>query len=85
VRTWPLRFSQIRGRNGNNVDAALFKNTRVTEGKNIQFRAEFLNAFNHPGFPAPVLAPTSTTFGQIVASNQSGYPRRLQLTLKYIF
>jgi hypothetical protein len=85
VRTWPLRFSQIRGRNGNNVDAALFKNTRVTEGKNIQFRAEFLNAFNHTGFPAPVLTPTSTTFGQIVASNQAGYPRRLQLTLKYIF
>jgi hypothetical protein len=85
VRTWPLRFSQIRGRNGNNVDAALFKNTRVTEGKNIQFRAEALNAFNHPGFPAPVLIPTSITFGQIVASNQANYPRRLQLTLKYIF
>jgi hypothetical protein len=85
LRTWPLRYSQIRGRNGNNADLALFKNTRVTEGKNIQFRAEFLNAFNHPGFPAPVLTPTSATFGQIVASNQAGYPRRLQLTLKDLF
>jgi hypothetical protein len=85
LRTWPLRFSQIRGRNGNNIDLALIKNTRVAEGKNIQFRAEGLNAFNHPGFPAPVLTPTSSTFGQIVASNQSGYPRRLQLSLKYIF
>jgi hypothetical protein len=85
LRTWPLRFSQIRGRNNNNVDLALIKNTRITEGKNIQFRAEALNAFNHPGFPAPVLTPTSTTFGTVVASNQAGYPRRLQLSIKYIF
>jgi hypothetical protein len=85
LRTFPLRFSQIRGRNTNNVDFALIKNTRITETRNLQFRAEALNAFNHPGFPAPVLTPTSTTFGTVVASNQAGYPRRLQLTLKYIF
>ncbi|HLK62118.1 MAG TPA: TonB-dependent receptor [Bryobacteraceae bacterium] len=85
LRTFPLRFSQIRGRNTNNVDIALIKDTRITEGRNLQFRAEALNAFNHPGFPAPVLTPTSTTFGTIVASNQAGYPRRLQLSLKYIF
>ena len=85
LRSWPLRFSQIRGRNSNNVDLALIKNTRITEGKNLQFRLEALNAFNHPGFPAPVLTPTSTTFGTVVASNQAGYPRRLQMSLKYIF
>ena len=85
LRTWPLRFSQIRGRNGNNMDLALIKNTRVTEGQRIQFRVEALNAFNHAGFPAPQLGPTSATFGRITASNQAGYPRRLQLTLKYIF
>lgn len=85
LRTFPLRFSQIRGRNTNNVDLALIKNTRISEGHEIQFRAEGLNAFNHPGFPAPVLTPTSVTFGQIVASNQAGYPRRLQLSLKYLF
>jgi outer membrane receptor protein involved in Fe transport len=85
LRTWPLRFSQIRGRNANNVDLALTKNTRLKEGKDIQFRAEALNALNHPGFPAPVLMPGSASFGKIVASNQAGYPRRLQLMLKYIF
>jgi hypothetical protein len=85
LRSWPLRFSQIRGRNTNNVDLALIKNTRINEGRNIQFRAEALNAFNHPGFPSPQMGPTSATFGQITASNQAGYPRRLQLTLKYIF
>ena len=85
LRTWPLRFSQIRRQNSNNIDLALIKNTRINEGRNIQFRLEALNAFNHPGFPGPVLTPTSTTFGTVVASNQAGYPRRLQLTLKYIF
>ncbi len=85
IRTWPLRFPQIRGRNTNNFDFALIKNTRITEGRSIQFRAEGLNAFNHPGFPGPVLTPTSATFGRIVASNQAGYPRRLQLTIRYMF
>jgi hypothetical protein len=85
LRTWPLRFSQIRGRNTNNVDLALIKNTRIGEGKEIQFRAEALNAFNHAGFPSPVMTPTSATFGRITAANQAGYPRRLQLSLKYIF
>lgn len=85
LRTWPLRFPQIRGRNGNNIDFALIKNTRITEGRELQFRAEALNAFNHPGFPSPQMTATSATFGRITASNQAGYPRRLQLALKYIF
>jgi hypothetical protein len=85
VRTWPLRFSQIRGRNANNVDLAVIKGTRLTEGTEIQFRTEALNAFNHPGFPAATLTPTSTSFGRIVASNQAGFPRRLQMTLKFVF
>jgi hypothetical protein len=85
VRTWPLRFSQIRNPRQNNMDLALLKDTRITEGRIIQFRAEALNAANHPYFPGPVTTPTSATFGQIIASNQAAYPRRLQLTLKYIF
>jgi hypothetical protein len=85
LRTWPLRFSQIRGRNANNIDLAAIKNTMIVEGKEIQFRAEALNAFNHPNFAAPDLNPTSKTFGQITSSTQAGYPRRLQLSLRFIF
>ena len=85
LRTWPLRFSQLRGRNTDNIDLALIKNTRITEGRDIQFRLEALNAFNHAGFPSPQMGPTSATFGRITAANQAGYPRRLQLSLKYIF
>ena len=91
VRTWPLRFSQIRGPRMNNIDLALIKSTRITEGKNIEFRAEALNAANHPFFPNPNMSvttaqsPLDTGFGQISASTISNYARRLQLTLKYTF
>lgn len=91
VRTWPFRFSTMRGPRQNNVDLALIKNTRISEGKNIEFRAEALNAANHPFFPNPNMTVTTaqsikdTGFGQISASTQSNYARRLQLTLRYTF
>jgi hypothetical protein len=91
LRVWPYRFSQIRGPRGNNCDLAVIKDTRITEGKNLQFRAEALNAFNHPYFPNPLMTVTTaqnakdTGFGQINASTQNNYARRLQLTVKFVF
>ena len=91
VRTWPLRFSTIRGPRQNNVDVAIIKQTRITEGKNIEFRGEILNAANHPFFPNPNMTVTAaqsvkdTGFGQISASTQSNYARRLQLSLRFLF
>jgi hypothetical protein len=91
LRWWPYRFSQIRGPRQNNCDLALIKDTRISEGKNLQFRAEALNAFNHPYFPNPNMTPTTlpnakdSGFGQISASTQSNYARRLQLTIKFTF
>jgi hypothetical protein len=91
VRTWPFRFSTIRGPRWNNVDIALIKQTRITEGKNFEFRAEALNAANHPNFPNPSMSQTTaptikdTGFGQISASTQSNYARRLQLSLRFVF
>ena len=51
----------------------------------MQFKAEFLNALNHPLFPAPNTTPSALTFGLITASTQANYPRRIQLTLKFLF
>ena len=91
VRTWPFRFSKLRGPRQNNIDFALIKDTRVSEGKSIQFRLEALNAANHPFFPNPSLSVTTaqtikdTGFGQINASTQSNYARRLQMALRFIF
>jgi len=85
LRTFPLRFGFIRGDKINNIDVALTKKTKIAEGKEIQFKAEFLNAFNHPFFPAPVLDPTNVAFGSVNPSLQANYPRRIQLTAKFSF
>ena len=52
IRTFPLRFGFIRGDNNNNFDLSVVKNTNLTEGMRLQFRAEFINAFNHVWFPS---------------------------------
>jgi hypothetical protein len=85
IRTFPLRFGFIRADKINNWDLSLIKNTRFTERLNFQFKFEALNAMNHPLFPAPNTTPTVAAFGQVVASNQANYPRRIQLTGKFIF
>ena len=51
----------------------------------LQLRAEFINAFNSPYFPNPVVGAASTTFGQVTASNQENYARRAQLGIKLVF
>jgi len=72
------------------VDLSLIKNTRIRESMQAQFRFEALNALNHPVLSSNSYANvqtsvTSATFGQIVGSNQAGYPRRLQISFKFIF
>jgi hypothetical protein len=85
VRTFPLRFSSLRSHETNNWDMSVIKKTLVREGKYAEFRAEFLNAFNHVLLPAPNTTPTAVAFGTISASNQANYPRRIQMSLKFIF
>jgi hypothetical protein len=67
-----------------NVDLSLQKNFQFTETKRLQFRADFLNAFNHPNLAAPntSYSPTSTNFGYITNSQD---PRNLEFALKFYF
>jgi len=85
IRTFPLRLSNVRTDAINNVDLSVIKKTQLWEGKNLEFRAEFINAFNHVLLPAPNTTVTQASFGQIIASNQANYARRIQLTLKFVF
>ncbi len=91
VRTFPLRFGFVRYPRQNNFDLSLIKNTTITETTRLQFRAEFINAFNRVWLANPngtnglVTGVTSTTFGQINGSTGGNYARRLQLGLKFIF
>ncbi len=87
VRTFPIRFSFLRGDNINNTDLSVIKKTDIREGKILEFRAEFINAFNHPFFNTEniVIDPTSATFGRFVSQTQRNYARRIQMSLKFTF
>jgi hypothetical protein len=74
------------GPHQNNWDLTLSKSTRVgglNEKAQLQFRAEFYNAFNHPQFSNPALNDSAANFGQITSTSVA--PRLIQFGLKYIF
>jgi hypothetical protein len=66
------------------VDLSLQKNFQFSESKRLQFRADFLNTFNHPNLASPntSYSPTSTNFGYITGSQD---PRNLEFALKFYF
>jgi hypothetical protein len=66
------------------ADISLMKNFHFTEAAYIQFRTDFLNAFNNVnlGVPDTNFSTTSTTFGRI---NTSQPARNVQFALKMYF
>jgi hypothetical protein len=63
-------------------DFSVFKNFPIKESRNIQFRGEFFNLFNHPNFRLPVNDISSPNFGQITEASPG---RLVQLALKFMF
>ena len=65
---------------------AFHKNTSITEGTHLEFRAEFFNAFNHTQFLNPCgntgNCNDGSTYGKV---SQARTPRVVQLALKYVF
>ena len=66
-----------------NFDSSLFKTFVLPESKQLQFRAEIFNVFNHPQFANPATTTDSAGFGQI--SQIVNNPRLIQLALKLLF
>jgi len=64
-------------------DFGLIKRTPIKEGIDIQFRAEFFNAFNRHVFGGPDTNPYDSGFGTVGGLNNS--PRAGQLTLRLEF
>jgi len=75
--------NSLEGPGISNLDFSLFKNFRVSERQNVQFRAEFFNLFNHPNFDIPVSDFNSPAVGQIHDTRLPN--RQLQFALKYTF
>lgn len=64
-------------------DAALFKNTHLTEKLRMEFRAEFFNILNHPNFGIPANnISVPATVGRISSATD---PRDIQFGLRLVF
>ncbi len=72
----------VRGPGDFSFDFSAIKNTRIIEGHNLQFRAEFFSLFNRPNFGNPNQSFGSPTFGMI---SSAGGARVVQFGLKYYF
>ena len=78
-----LQRNAFRGPNRVNLDLALEKKTRLTERMELNFRAEFFNAFNHTEWQMAVSTPfTSPLLGQVTSTWD---PRIGQLALRLRF
>jgi len=79
----------IYGPNFRNVDFSVLKETKLGGSRNIEFRAEFFNIFNHPGFAQPDTTFGTSGFGKIFNTLGStlgaGTSRQIQFALKFSF
>ncbi len=66
----------------NNFNMALLKTVNFSEAKQLQFRAEAFNIFNHAQFLNPTGEINSSSFGIVTGARD---PRIMQLALKFLF
>jgi hypothetical protein len=74
--------STVSGPGNNNWDISIFKNTQITERFRLQFRSEFFNACNHPGWSQPGRNQGGSNFGVVTGASD---PRIVQFGLKLLF
>jgi hypothetical protein len=81
----------IIGPGFNNTDFSLIKHTRIGENKEVEFRWEVFDLFNHANFgqPGRTAQVGSTAFGVITSTRfptgDSGSSRQMQFALKFKF
>jgi hypothetical protein len=72
----------LRGPGYADVDLSLQKDFHITESMRFQFRADFVNAFNHTNLNTPNTSQDSASMGLI---NSAQDPRNIQFALKFYF
>ncbi len=78
-----LGRNTFTGPGWSNFDFSVIKNTRITETKTLQFRAEFFNILNEATFGNPDNLLGSTGFGAITGTASA--EREIQFALRFIF
>jgi len=66
------------------IDMALLKRIKISESKNLEVRADATNITNTVSFGPPTLTYTSSLFGRIGGTVESG-SRKFQLGMKFNF
>jgi hypothetical protein len=75
------QLSDLRSPHYSDVDLSLHKDFLITERFRLQFRSDFVNAFNHVQLNAPNMS-LGSTMGQITGAQP---PRNIQLALKLYY
>ncbi len=84
IRTFPLRFSGIRGDDQRSWDLSIVKNFALGgERTKLRFRADVYNAWNQTNLNNPNMSPTNSSFGRITST--AGDARNWQLSLRLSF
>jgi Carboxypeptidase regulatory-like domain/TonB-dependent Receptor Plug Domain len=74
--------NNIIGPGMNNFDFSALKIFQFSEAKNIEFRTEFFNIFNHTNFNTVGTVIGTSSFGKLTAARD---PRVVQFGLKFLF
>jgi len=79
--TCAAQLGQLRGPGYNNFDIGIQKNFQLTERFKLQFRTDFLDAFNHANLNAPNMN-FGGAMGQVTSAQP---PRNIQFALKLYY
>ena len=80
--------SPLRGPGVFSLDTSLLKRVRISEGLNLQFRAEAFNVLNHTNLSYPnevVFQGTEYSPSGGVITNTATTSRQIQFALKLVF
>jgi len=80
--TCPNQLGYLRTAHYTDVDLSLHKEFLLTERFKLQFRADFINAFNHVQLNAPYIWDLGSSLGQVTGAQP---PRNIQLALKLYY
>ena len=75
------QLGALRGPHYTDVDLSIHKDFPITERVKVQFRTDFINAFNHVQLDAPNMG-LGSTMGQVTSAQPS---RNIQFALKLYY
>jgi hypothetical protein len=78
-----LGRNTFTGPGWSNLDFSLVKDTKITESKLVQFRAEFFNVLNEATFGTPGASLGSQSFG--ISTGTATTERQIQFALRFMF